>query len=84
MEKKLGINKERGKIQFKKRLAQENYDDDFLDFLDHIDTVVKDEKTNPQKQTPTPINKKKIKVKEDVIEKVDGNEQNEEEKLNCK
>ena len=61
MEKKLGINKDRGKMQFKKRLAQENYDEDFLDFLDHIDNVVVEEKTkiNPFSS----IDKKKKKIK---------------------
>ena len=81
MEKKLGINKDRGKMQFKKRLAQENYDEDFLDFLDHIDNVVVEEKTKINPLSSIDKKKKKLKVLDpvdDVDKAIDSNE-----KIDC-
>ena len=72
MERKLGINKEKQKEQFKKRLTKENYDDDFLDFLDHIEDVVKEEKgikPDSSKKAKTKImknEKEDVQIKEDI------------------
>jgi hypothetical protein len=85
MEKKLGLNNERKKQQYKKRLTQENHDADILDFLDHIDNIVKDEKKTKPTKSNTPTIKKNLKKEKETNEKIENDLQTkQEDTLDCK
>jgi uncharacterized protein with PIN domain len=76
LEKKLGIKDGKKFDRFKKKVADENYDDDLFDFLDNIEKIVKEEKvTNTsvskksQKSEEVEIKSKSLSNKNDTVTK---------------